>query len=259
VDRLLSHCQDVGVTNVGDLLRAFGTLGLRVDWVVDGDGTSDGDPPNALRVSSEESDHLMLALKLFVQRCRAYATAEKLPPEVFYRVDVRIMRQVQGKVRFPPYTVDDVVPYLAPGDAHVLREVSDHVLSLGYRLRIKRVDLIEGTWRARYVGTRTGKTLFGFGYDRRGLNLRITCDETERILPHIAQCPPRVQEAFYAQCQCSQCKEGGCGRSIWASWEKDEDEIEMCYFAIFRVWEWDEQDVEAIKWLLGVQAGYLAR
>ena len=186
---------------------------------------------------------------------RAYATGTKLPPEVFYRADVRIMQQHQGKVRFPPYAVDDVAAYLTPGDARVLREVSDHVLSLGYRPRIKRVDLIEGTWRARYVGTRTGKTLFGFGYDRRGLNLRISCDETERILPHVDQCPPRVQDAFYAQCQCNQCKEDGCGKSIWTS--LDDDEIELCYFAIFRVWEWDEEDIEAIKWLLGVQAGYL--
>jgi hypothetical protein len=110
---------------------------------------------------------------------------------------------------------------------------------------------IGGAWRASYVSPKNGKTLFGFGADDNGLNLRLSCCDTQRILPYIEQCPPRLRSDLLSN-RCASCGGGGCGKAVTVT--LDGEERVLCCYGIFRIWRWDREAIQSFRWLLGIQA-----
>ena len=254
--RLESRCAELRIASAELLLQAFARLGLEAIRP-----SARGRARLCLR--SSRCSHLPLALKLFGEVARLYVTKrskkqkdDAVPPEVFYRADLRIMKRSDRKVRLPKRTVEDVVPYLAKGQAKVLQELSGQVESLGYQARIKCVDVIGAAWRSSYISPKNGKTLFGFGLDHGGLNLRLSCGDTRRILPYIEKCPTRLRNDLLRG-QCARCGGKGCGKEVTVV--VDGEEREICHYGIFTVWRPKRSDVRPLKWLLAVQAGMLER
>ena len=155
-------------------------------------------------------------------------------------------------MRLPKYTVEAVAPYLAKGQAKVLQGLSKHVESLGYRARIKCVDVIGGAWRSSYISPGNGKTLFGFGVDHGDLNVRLSCGDTRRILPYIEECPTQLRNDLLRG-RCARCGDTGCGKEVTVV--VDGEEREICHYGIFTIWRLSRGSLRPLKWLLGVQAG----
>ena len=251
--RLLARCDELGIAAAGRLLKAFAKLGLRTTRAADG----------VLVARGRHCGRLPLALKLFAEACRLYVTKrrrkqkdERQPPNVFYRVDLRIMRRSGRKVRLPKLTVDDVAPYLGRRQARGLRELSDHVEGLGYRARIKCVDAIGPSFRSAYINPANHRTLFGFGFDHAGLSLRLSLGDTRRMLPHIEQCPRRLRDEILRG-RCARCGGNGCGKQVTVSVNGEERDI--CHYGILGIREWRAKDIPAIKWLLAVGAGFFEK
>jgi len=237
---LASRCDELRIPNAPQALKAFATLGLTI-------------------AAGQATGPLPLALKCFTDVSRLYVTKrskkrkdERVPPGVFYRVDLRIMGWADRKVRLPSLTVADVAPYLTRRHAKELRELSDHVEALGYRARITCVESVGPTFRASYIGRRNNKTLFGFGLEHNELGLRLSFGDTRRILPAIEQCPTRLRNELLRG-RCARCGGNGCGKAMAVV--VDGEEREICCFGIFRLCTWTREEIPNLKRLLRIGAG----
>jgi hypothetical protein len=242
-NRLADRCDELRVANAEQVLDTFADLGLET--------TRRG---GTLTIRGP----LAAALKVFTDVARLYVTKrarkqkdERVPPGVFYAVDLRIMERSDRKVRLPRLTVADVVAYLTKRQAGELLTLSDHVEALGYRGRIRCADVIGAAFRASYVNRASGKTLFGFSLDHGVLSLRLSFGNTRRVLPFIERCNGRLRDEILRG-HCARCGGSGCGKQVVVT--VDGAEREICHFGIFTVREWDNGDLDEIKRLLDVGA-----
>lgn len=245
-DALASLCARFGLRDPWPAARALSEVGFPLEGVAE-DGL--------VAARARSCGRVPIGLKAFAEVCRLWerrGLKSRQLPHVFLFADLRVLRRADGRAALPKLTAEDVLPWVPAERVADLVALIEHVESLGYRAKVEGTNVLDGEWHARYTGRAHGKALFGFTACRGELSLRLSCGNTERILPYVEQCPPALRDELLAG-GCAMCGGAGCGRQVAVTVGGQERLI--CCYGILRASRWSPGDLEHLKRLLTVQDG----